>query len=62
LEILVGEVILLKSSFSGSKLSRSLGNAKYTTGQGGIQENPDASPSKKRQYTIEAPKVSTQHF
>lgn len=62
LEILIAEVILLKSSFSGSKLSRAIGNARYITGQGGIQENPDASPRKKRRHTIEAPKISSQHF
>ncbi|SMC48809.1 hypothetical protein [Sporomusa malonica] len=58
----------MKSSGSyGEKLGYTLPNnekteAKYTTGQTGVQENSDAPPETKEQHTIEAPKVSTLHY
>ena len=35
---------------------------KYSTAQNGVQFNPDAPPDNKKMHTIEAPKISTQHF
>ncbi|WP_371368872.1 hypothetical protein SRRS_22770 [Sporomusa rhizae] len=55
----------MKSSGNyGEKFGKKLPNteAKYITGNVGVQENPEAPPRKKENHTIEPPKVSTQHF
>ena len=56
----------MKSSGSyGEKFGNKLPDneeAKYITGNVGVQENPDAPPEKKEQHIIEPPKVTTQHF
>lgn len=46
----------------GEEPGDTLPAARFTTGNVGVRENPEASPEKKEQQTIEAPKVSTQHF
>ncbi|SDD96485.1 hypothetical protein [Sporomusa acidovorans] len=55
----------MKSSGSyGEKYGKTLprAEAKFITGNVGVQENPDAPPEKKENHTIEPPKNSTQHF
>lgn len=55
----------MKSSGNyGEKFGKKLPNteAKFITGNVGVQENPDAPPAEKENHTIEPPKHSTQHF
>lgn len=55
----------MKSSGNyGEKFSKKLPNteAKYITGNVGVQENPASSQETKEIHNIKPPKASTQHF
>jgi hypothetical protein len=53
----------LKSSGNyGEQHGYTLPEARFTTGNVGVKENPEAPPEKKERQTVEAPRVSNQHF